>query len=297
MSRGRTQAWPSRRIGRTAWVTGAMALLAVGLLAPSASAAVESATLSMTSDAGDYIGQGQPYAYSTSAGDSFGSTNSARVVNVSVSAANGDWWHLDFAAPDGETLAVGTYAGATRYPFQAPTSPALAIYGNGRGCNELTGSFTVTEISFQEGGAIETFGATFEQHCEGQEPALRGEVHLANAPAPAPLTLGLGLSPTGSASRAGVATVKGTVTCSAPASVNVSGTLTQKANRFSVATGQFSLQVACSGTTPWQATVYPSASVPYNAGSAQLSATATAYDAEYQNHVSDSQSATVRLGR
>ncbi len=286
-----------RRIALGALVTGAVTLLAAGLLAPSAGAAVQSASLTMTSDSGDYVGQGQQYSYSTGAGDAFTSTNSAQVVSVSLSAANGDWWFLDLAAPAGQTLAAGTYASATRYPFQDPSSPGLDVFGNGRGCNTLTGSFTISQITFQLGGALDTLDADFEQHCEGAVPALHGRVHVVNAPAPPPLSIGIALDPTGTATRAGSATVSGTVTCNSPASVYVSGALTQKVTRFALASGHFSKQVACTGTTAWQATVGPETSVPFGPGAAQLSVDANAYDGEYQRTVTATKSASVRLRR
>ena len=65
--------------------------------------------------------------------------------------------------PDGQTLTAGTtYANATRYPFNG-SGPGLAIYGEGRGCNTLTGSFTVTEATFAgpDSSYIQDFVVTF----------------------------------------------------------------------------------------------------------------------------------------
>src|SRR5262249_19702600 len=83
-------------------------------------------------------------------------------------------------------LAPGVYAGAIRYPFQAPTVPGVSLSGNGRGCNTLTGSFVVQTVVFGPDNYVQQFDATYEQHCEGGPLALRGQVHIANAPAPNP---------------------------------------------------------------------------------------------------------------
>jgi hypothetical protein len=276
-----------------------LAVAGAGILPSSAGAiTVASGSVTMTSDAGDYIGQGQSYSYSTAAGDILSSTGSASVVEIGVNGYNGDWWTLDLAAPAGQALAVGTYAAATRYPFQG-AGPGLSVYGNGRGCNTLTGSFTVTGVSFGPNDYLQSLDASFEQHCEGLEPALRGEVHVVDPPAPVALTLGLQLDPQGNASRVtGTATVSGTVTCSKPTSVYVSGTLTQRASRFAVASGYFSSQVACSASpTTWRATVSSGNGVPFNPGSAQLDATASAYDDAYGQQVTASRTATVKLTR
>lgn len=81
-------------------------------------------------------------------------------------------------------LAPGTYTGAHRYPFNG-NGPGLSLSGEGRGCNELTGSFTIIKAVFGPQGYVQTFDATFEQHCEAGTPAARGEVHIANPPPPA----------------------------------------------------------------------------------------------------------------
>ena len=55
-----------------------------------------------------------------------------------------DAWTLDFATPQGQALTAGTtYDNVARYPFQTSTQPGLSLYGDGRGCNTVTGSFTV----------------------------------------------------------------------------------------------------------------------------------------------------------
>lgn len=50
----------------------------------------------------------------------------------------------------------------------------MDISGNGRGSNDVTGSFEVREISFDTGGALQSFRAAFIQHSEGKAPALTG---------------------------------------------------------------------------------------------------------------------------
>jgi len=51
------------------------------------------------------------------------------------------------------------------------------VFGDGRGCNTLTGSFTVVEVVYGN-GSVTSFDALFEQHCEGATPALRGEIRF-----------------------------------------------------------------------------------------------------------------------
>jgi hypothetical protein len=284
---------------RAVVVSVLLGLLAAVAMAPVASAArADSASLRMTSELGDYIGGGIDYDYDTSRNDVFNSSSTGRTVHVDLQAANADWWHLDFASPEGQTLAVGTYGSATRYPFQSPGAPGLSVYGNGSGCNTLTGSSTVNEISFGLFGYLERFDADFVQHCEGGEPALRGHLRIVNPPAPPPLSIAIDPAASGYADRAtGNATVHGKITCSVPTTVSMSGTLTQRANRLVTSSGRFERQIECSGTTMWQATVRSDNGVPFNPGSAGLDVTAQAYDTSYDRSVHESKSQTVKLTR
>ena len=285
-----------RTLASLAALLGLLVALGGGLFAPVAGAApVEEGSLSMTSEEGDWVGQGQAYSYATNAGDAFDSTGTASSVGVNVEAANGDTWHLAFGAPQGETLAVGTYDGAVQMAEPFRTGPGLDISGNGRGCGALTGSFTVTAITFGDGGWVRSFDADFEQRCYETEAALRGHVHVVNAPPPPPLSIGLALAGTGSVDRAtGTAVVSGTVTCNKPTRVQLAGTLIQKRARTPQAVGGLSHVFQCSGETPWQADVSSYGTAAFGPGTAQLSVRALAFDTD-QEIVIDDASATVKL--
>jgi hypothetical protein len=144
-------------------------------------------SLLLESEPGDYIGGGQSLFFAAADGI-FTVAGNGNAVWVSFHTLSYDsWWYLDFAAPNGAPLVPGLYPGATRYPFQAPSEPGLDVYGDGRGCNMLTGAFEVKEVTAGSAGEILSFRATFEQHCEGAAPALRGEIR-SNADVPITLT-------------------------------------------------------------------------------------------------------------
>lgn len=162
--------------------------LLFGLLLLALPAAAQVTSLSMTSDPGDYIGGGQTYFYGAADGEFRAVVNFAGGVSISFNTPNYEhWWNLDFAAPNGVPLTPGTYLNATRFPFQAENVPGLSVYGDGRGCNELTGSFQVLQLTYGPDDTVESFEATFEQHCEGAAPALRGQIRY-NADVPLYLT-------------------------------------------------------------------------------------------------------------
>jgi hypothetical protein len=150
-------------------------------------------TLKFSGDKGEYISQGRSWSYDTRKGDwlTVHSENGA-AIGIGVDAYNGDQWTLDFDSPGSPPtpgqpghLSPGTYQGALRYGFNG-VSPGLDLSGNGRGCNELTGTFTITRAVFGPDGYVQAFDATFEEHCENLTPALRGEVHISNPAPPTP---------------------------------------------------------------------------------------------------------------
>ncbi len=170
------------------WSTGsrgAVLALVLGAVALPAHAAGLT-LLGMRSDPGDYIGQGQSYLFMAADGTFTATRNFDNGVSLSFNTPDwSEWWYLDFAAPDAAELTPGVYTGAMRFPFQDPGRPGLSVTGDGRGCNTLTGRFRVYEVQFGAGDAVDRFAASFEQHCEGADPALRGVI-LFDAVRPAP---------------------------------------------------------------------------------------------------------------
>jgi len=74
-------------------------------------------------------------------------------------------WDLRLASPEGASLAVGSYANATRSPIQDTTAPGLDFSGNGRSNNRLTGSFNILESNIAEDGTF-SFAVDFLQYDE-----------------------------------------------------------------------------------------------------------------------------------
>ena len=153
-------------------------------VAPS-SAQTPITSFAYASQTGDYIGQGQtrtllPPVWTFGAAKNFDGG-----VSITIRGASpGDFWFLDFAAPGDVPLVPGTYLLATRFPFQSPTSPGLDVAGEGRGCNRLTGQFTVLDVVYGAGDTIVSFAADFEQHCEEQPPTLFGSIRYNFVPPP-----------------------------------------------------------------------------------------------------------------
>jgi hypothetical protein len=140
--------------------------------------------LELSSDPGDFIGGGLTQAFTRADGTFVARQNFSGGVDVFFSNLTTDpihFWDLSFAAANGLPLVPGTYAGATRFPFEGFGEPGLSVDGDGRGCNTLTGSFDVSSVVFDSHDRVGRFEATFEQHCEGAAPALRGHVRFVRA--------------------------------------------------------------------------------------------------------------------
>src|SRR5690348_13427916 len=110
-------------------------LILFGLLALGGIAHAQVTSLTLNSDPGDYIGQGQFTFLTPSDGTFSAQQNFDQGVSISFFGQPGTFWFLDFAAPNNQPLSVGTYLNATRFPFQASTVPGLDVAGDGRGCN------------------------------------------------------------------------------------------------------------------------------------------------------------------
>lgn len=145
-----------------ALVGAALPVLVAGGSTPAA-ADTASGYVTMVSESGDYIGQGIARTYR--------SNLSYSVTETSAHVSAGPF-SFDFVAPAGYALTPYRYTGATRYPFQELGEPGLSVSGDGRGCNTLTGFFTVLDV------APGRLWIAYEQHCEGGDAALFGEIRL-----------------------------------------------------------------------------------------------------------------------
>ncbi|MHC5537426.1 Ig-like domain-containing protein, partial [Singulisphaera rosea] len=136
--------------------------------------------VTMSSQPGDYIGAGKSYTFSPGASTFGGYVMSGgaytSTVRIIVSGPANEWWSFAFVAPNQGPLVPGVYNNAVRWPFQQGAQPGLDVSGDGRGSNTLTGQFTVLQADYDANGNIVSFDATFEQHSEGQTPALTGHV-------------------------------------------------------------------------------------------------------------------------
>jgi hypothetical protein len=163
------------------------------------------AQLTLQSQPGDLIGQGQtvdiiytpsnsPFFFAQIA--AFTANGEPDFVHFTVgdpTASPDTFATLDFSTAGlGIAILPGTYGlpgnTAQRADFAEPGHAGLDVTFEGRGSNTLAGNFTVSDATFflDANNTIEigSFGASFEQHSDGAVPALFGTFtyHSSGAP-------------------------------------------------------------------------------------------------------------------
>ncbi|MEV4478138.1 DUF6299 family protein [Micromonospora coxensis] len=268
-------------------------LVTVGAAAPPAYAhPVESGSLDLVLAPGE----SRSYVVGVDATMLAESSDDRNQIWVQVNGSNGDDWHVELGAPYGQELTVGTYTGATRNAFREPGTPGLDFGGNGWGCNTLTGSFVVHEITMESPNYLRHLDATFEQSCEGTGEPDRGRVVVHNPPPPPTLALTVTVDATGTVAPDGLVTLGGTVTCNRATDVELYGSTAQQV-RGVTWQGSLATYFRCEPgvTSPWQATTVSDG--PFRTGVLDVTATAWGYDSFYFRQVYGTTTAKVRLTR
>ncbi len=231
--------------------------------------------LYLNSQIGDRIGQGVEQLYTGTASVIRGMLfEGGYYFEGSIYQASGPhFWSVAMSAPSGEPLAVRSYLGALRAPFQPDDAPGMSVGGDGRGCSTLLGRFDVDELSFWSSGDLRVFQATFEQHCEYWTAALFGRIRVEAPEPPPPPVLGITIDSPGTA-RSGQATLTGTVSCSRPVPLVLSGSLTQVHPNHPIVAGAFTSFAYCSGSATWSAVVMDQNGDGFISGAASASVVA-----------------------
>ena len=180
----RNRAQRSPRVRAIAAVIGTVVAIGLGA-GPSAHtvAAAPIDALVVDSDARDGLFQGHFYDLvgpgdgTYEVGDLFyepGTQNGVFVLITPSNPSDGFFWHLQFGAPTGQQLVVGTYPGATMVSGQS--TPFVSIT-NGTSCSE-EGSFTVEDVAWGADHLPTRFAASFSISCGPGLPGFYGQVRV-----------------------------------------------------------------------------------------------------------------------
>ncbi|MDT7041244.1 InlB B-repeat-containing protein [Candidatus Nitronereus thalassa] len=149
--------------------------------------------LHVQSAPGDFVGQGQNNLFTNAEGrlsvtpylSDFTGDGVTDRIRFSYTTSNPQLpsrWSLTLGTDKlGSNLATGNYSNAQRAAFANPGHPGLDFDMESRGCNTVTGNFTVSEFNsnfLESDRHINLLRAHFEQHCEDAVPALLGDIYL-----------------------------------------------------------------------------------------------------------------------
>ena len=301
-----------RQLIRTATLSLLLLTLSPVALAHASGIYSTQASLVMSSPSGDYIGLGRQYDYEFPSAwpapfESWGTFGQVEIHLANfgfVDPSNYDFWALTFGSPDRVRLTPGTYTGAVRNGTRPLGTPGLDVNGEGRGCNQLTGNFTVLDASYGPYDYLQSFHATFDQSCEGFMPSLHGEVSIVNPPAPTPLQLDVVADATGHTDR-DTAFVQGSVTCTQATTVTINGSVSEQTKKGTASGTLNSVSVECSpgAAVSWKASARRMTDVMFVAGPAQVSLSGSGLDVWYSQYrqwdpaiyATDNESPTVQL--
>jgi hypothetical protein len=155
-------------------------------------------TLTLQSDTGEILGNGKTYRFTQADTPDL----SVRIFQFNSGAAEplpapnyveifsgitrgGTDFGLTLGSDKlGKALTAGVYPVATRAPFALPNTAGLDFFLDFTGCNTETGRFTISAITFDctenSSGTnvvhLKQLVVAFEDHCEGERPALRGQL-------------------------------------------------------------------------------------------------------------------------
>lgn len=263
--------WLATRATLSAMFVAAMLLG----IASNAQAADAPASLTMQSAQGDFLGQGNDYAYSRPQDQVWANLGyNQSVIYGTVNGLNGDRWTAEFAAPDSQPLQVGDYPNAQGAPFQQPGYPGIQV-NDGFTCQTITGQFDVRDIEYTN-GVLTRLDVTFEEYCNGAAAGLTGEFIYTPPPPLPPLALTVKVDRLGTVnSTYGYVTASGTVTCNQYVWTTLSVELNQ-GNGSNPAIGSMSLSCSPGSAAKWNISATPY--TPFRPGHTTASAYAFAED-------------------
>jgi len=144
---------------------------------PSAASNHFKGTLSITGAEGEYISSGRSLKFASP--DYKISMIQQGPGDIQIEFQRDDTeFDASFSTGSEKRFEAKEYSGAQRWNTADAGRPALEIFGDGRACGEITGSFTVSSVEYGANGNITRFAATFLQLCDDSKIPARGNIEL-----------------------------------------------------------------------------------------------------------------------
>lgn len=190
----------------------------------------QNTTMSIVSEPGDYIGQGQTF---TSSAVLVNAPYQNGTVQITAYAAPNRMYSVTFGVSGSLPILPGVYENLSNYGL-----PSIGVSGDGRGCIG-TGRFEILEALFDANGQAQRFRANFEYHCGGMDqPGLFGEISIVGPPPPR-LAIDFNIDEEIGLNRVtGRVVVAGTIRCSLPTTMQYALiSLSQEVQHFGAFSG------------------------------------------------------------
>jgi hypothetical protein len=238
----------------------------------------QNTTMSIVSEPGDFIGQGQTLTFNTVVvTSSFGNS----VIGVEAYSP-AHTYYVTFSVREGQ-LIPGVYEFTSNV-----AGPGLSVGGDARGCGEAMGRFEILEAAFDANGRAERFRANFEYHCGSLgAPGLFGEIAVVGPPPP-PVTFDFKIDDQVALNRVtGEVTMSGTLSCSADTNALMYLLLSQPTKHVYLTTAFAVVNTPCSPTPRrWSTTVQTDVSpsqirLDFRAGAANVNKNVFVTDPSY----------------
>ena len=131
-------------------------------------------SLSMQSDQGDTIGQGNMYAFSSLSGDTLqANQRSSESISFSLQGHNGADWDLGFGGA--LSFKTGIYP-VVKLLEESSGFNGMDISTSQQNCESVVGKFYVHEYTVDAVGTIQKAAIDFVQYCNGSSQALYGSL-------------------------------------------------------------------------------------------------------------------------
>lgn len=123
---------------------------------------------------GEFITGGQRYRFTSPPATFVITTQDSGRLALEIDEVPGSPWSMSFDAGKSGRFDARSYPNAERFDFGEKGRPGLDVSGNGHGCNNVEGSFTVSSAEYERDSVLKKLRLTFTQVCDDVKAPLTG---------------------------------------------------------------------------------------------------------------------------
>jgi len=130
--------------------------------------------ISFSGPKGEWVSDGLNHSFSSKKKTVSIQQNSLNEIIFLYDDFGSEDWDFEFSVP--EKFEVTSYSNAQRNSFRDDGVAGIDIGGDGRGCSDISGKFTVNKVQYDNEGKIIELEIDFTQFCDGDKKALTGNL-------------------------------------------------------------------------------------------------------------------------